>query len=382
MAGRPRALRVAFDFTRLDAITIKFGLRRYATDLIVGLSEVAPPAHILVLGSQPQPVPEIAHVFETPEAFSYCRLPALAFRGAQYLDHLRYGWTLARERAALLHAPHTFMPLAARCPVIVTVHDMMMELFPEYAITRRSRVYRTYKWSLRHKSRRAICDSETTASDLTRLWGVPRDMIDVVLLGTDLERWQRSTPPSPSLAGPASELTIASQYNLEPRKNLQSLLKAFAGLRVAQPDLRLALFGRSAVTPERELAFESTLRDLAIADAVTRTGPLDDDELAQLYRSAALFVFPSLYEGFGLPLLEAMAAGACVVARNASAMAEVAGSAGLLVETADSEELAAAMVSLLRDTERRRALRHAARHRAAEFTRRRMAEHCSALRGR
>ncbi|MHC4481249.1 MAG: glycosyltransferase, partial [Planctomycetota bacterium] len=210
MADRPRAPRVAIDLTRLDAISIKFGMRRYATDLIVGLSEVAPPAHILVLGSQPQPVPEIAHVFEMPEAFTYCRLPARAFRGALYLDHLRYGWTLSRERAALLHAPHTFIPLAAWCPVIVTVHDMMIELFPEYASTRRSREYRIYKWSLRHKARRAICISETTASDLTRLWGMPRDMVDIVLHGTDLERWQRSVPPSPSLAGLAGDLTIAS----------------------------------------------------------------------------------------------------------------------------------------------------------------------------
>ena len=98
------------------------------------------------------------------------------------------------------------------------------------------------------------------------------------------------------------------------------------------------------------------------------TGFVSDEDLGWLYRAATLFVFPTLYEGFGIPVLEAMAAGACVVARNQSAMAEVLGDAGVQVETRDPRALAAAITALLADTERRTALGRAARERASRFT--------------
>jgi glycosyltransferase involved in cell wall biosynthesis len=120
--------------------------------------------------------------------------------------------------------------------------------------------------------------------------------------------------------------------------------------------------------------FLGDVRRLGIEDHVVRTGFLNDNDLAWLYRRATVFVFPSLYEGFGLPVLEAMAAGACVVVRNASAMAEVVGDAGVLVETKDAEKLAGALAALLESPSRRDCLGRAARDRAERFTVRRMAE--------
>src|SRR5207245_306468 len=104
-----------------------------------------------------------------------------------------------------------------------------------------------------------------------------------------------------------------------------------------------------------------------------RTGLVDDGVLAALYRRATIFAFPSLYEGFGLPVLEAMAQGCCVVARNASAMAEIVGDTGALVETREPGALGACMAALLDDPARRLALGAAARTRAASFTIERMA---------
>src|SRR5205807_8100889 len=123
----------------------------------------------------------------------------------------------------------------------------------------------------------------------------------------------------------------------------------------------------------REQAFAQQIRELSLEKSVVLAGPVPDQQLASLYRRATVFVFPSLYEGFGLPVLEAMAVGACVVARGASAMAEIVGDAGLCLEMRDPAQLAAGIAGLLHDSRRRLQLAAAARNRAAQFTINRMA---------
>jgi glycosyltransferase involved in cell wall biosynthesis len=137
--------------------------------------------------------------------------------------------------------------------------------------------------------------------------------------------------------------------------------------------LRLLLFGRAAVNPAREQQFDRSVTELGLRDVVHLLGLLDDADLAWLYRHTTAFVFPSLYEGFGLPVLEAMASGACVVAHNASAMAEVVENTGALVDAADPDALATAVSALLEAPEQRARFAAAARQRAAAFTVERMA---------
>jgi glycosyltransferase involved in cell wall biosynthesis len=254
--------------------------------------------------------------------------------------------------------------------------DLMYERFADYAPAVRSRPYRLYRWAVRHVVQRAICISDTTAEDLETFWQVERSRTTVVPLGTDVERWS-------SLAGEANGRVdqlrgagpaIVSVYNLEPRKNLGGLLKAMALLRPQLPDLRLILFGQSGVTPEREGLFRDTVRSLGLDGILVQCGVLDDPELARLYAAGTVFVYPSRYEGFGLPLLEAMACGACVASAAASAMAEVVGNAGLLTDVDNAAVLAQALGALLRDPARQATLRGAARRRADEFTVGRMAE--------
>jgi glycosyltransferase involved in cell wall biosynthesis len=171
-----------------------------------------------------------------------------------------------------------------------------------------------------------------------------------------------------------SAAVLVSPYNLEPRKNLSGLIAAVVKLRERYPALKLLLFGRAGVTPEREAEFQRVVRDLNLDDVIEKTGFIGDDDLQRVYRTGDVFVFPSFYEGFGLPVLEAMASGACVVARGASAMAEVVGEAGVLVETKNADVLAAAIAALLEDPRRRRQLGEAAQRRAQAFTVQRMAK--------
>lgn len=369
--------RIALDFTSLDHATSGTGHYRYVLDLVRGLHALQPDMEFVLFGSRPKPAPEIADIFQTP-GWRYRQLTHSTGRGAYYLDHLKFSYALLRERVDLLHSVHSFIPLFAPCPVVVTEHDLMFELFEEYRAARSSNAYVLYKWEIRNRARRIISISQNTAADLQKLWNVDADKIDVVHhgCGTSLidacraQHSERLPMPDDWISSPL----LLSPYNLEPRKNLTKLLEAVALLRGRYPKLKLILFGRGALTPQREADFAERLQQLGIADIVQLLGFVDDGDLAWLYRHCTVFVFPTLYEGFGLPVLEAMACGACVVARNASAMAEVAGQAALLVETQDSAMLADGISTLLDDPDLQDRLRRAGMERSAMFTVEKMAK--------
>jgi glycosyltransferase involved in cell wall biosynthesis len=193
-----------------------------------------------------------------------------------------------------------------------------------------------HRWAVKHVVRRIVSISEATASDLRRHWQIAADKIDVVSLGCEFNSIAAPPESERMLEGPrTSSPVLLSPFNLEPRKNLDALLEATALLCSSHPDVQLILFGHAAVTPEREQRFEFKLKALGIEQNVIRTGVVTDGELAKLYREVNLFIFPSLYEGFGLPLLEAMSMGACVIAHDASAMKEVVGEAGVVLEMRD-----------------------------------------------
>jgi glycosyltransferase involved in cell wall biosynthesis len=371
LSNRPR---IALDFSQLDSAAPTSGQYRYVVDLVRGLAHLQPDVNFLLLGSRRELVAELRPIFsDHRDRWSYRQLPRREFRGADYANHLRYSLLLLRERISLLHSLHTFVPILAPCPVVITIYDLMYDLFAEYEQARRSRPYRIHKWAVKHRVRRVLCISETTAADLRREWDVDDDRIDVVPLGTSFCEAAPAEPRAHELARSNSSPVLLSPYNLEPRKNLSKLLQATALLSSRYPDLKLVLFGRAAVTPEREVTFERELRDLGIAETVVRTGVVTDQKLAELYQQSTVFVFPSLYEGFGLPLLEAMSMGSCVVARNASAMTEVVGASGVLVETRDADALASAMANLLDDETLRNDLRRAAIQQASKFKLERMA---------
>jgi glycosyltransferase involved in cell wall biosynthesis len=362
----------------LDCLSVGSGQYRYVVDLVRTLHEMQLPLDFVVLGARAEPAPDIASVFHpSNNAWHYRFLPHACGRGSFYLRQARLAHALWGERIDLCHCLHSAIPLLAPCPVVATQHDMMFELFPEYAEAVRSRPYRITRWTVRRRVHRVICVSQTTADDLGRLWRVNASRLDVVHHGTSFATLGRTPGVAVSLPPTLQNLgngpVLVSPYNLEPRKNLGALLEALARLRPAHSQLMLVLFGGAALTSTRELAFRQHVRRLGLDKNVLLTGPLSDEQLAWLYRKATALVFPSLYEGFGLPVLEAMAAGACVIARGASAMAEVVGEAGVLVETQNPIDLANAIAMLLRDEDRRTRLAAAAKKRAALFTLQRMA---------
>jgi glycosyltransferase involved in cell wall biosynthesis len=349
---------VAIDFRWFDHMS-SGGQYRYGVDLVRGIAEIAPEMKFVVLGTREAPVPEMHEVF-AGERWRYVSLPRIEGRGKLYREMLRYRGLLRDLNVDLLHSLHSFVPLWPGVPVIETVHDMMLEIFPEYTDVLRSREYRMHRWAFRKWVTRAIAISQTTARDLERLWSWPAEKIDVVYHGQNFV----------AATEQRKERIVISPFNLEPRKNLATLLRAVAKL---PPDFELVLFGRAAVNEERERDFLAEVERLGLRDRVKVTGFLSEADLSSLYRRAAVFAFPSLYEGFGLPVLEAMAAACCVIAHKDSAMPEIIGDAGMLMDMRDESALASALVTALNDDGLRFRLGTAAAERAQEFSRQRMA---------
>ena len=280
---------------------------------------------------------------------------------------------LVREGADLLHALGFVSPVAWRGKTVVTVYDLSFLRFPE-VYNRANRMYlSTFTPPSLRRADRVITISEDARRDVIELCGVAPERVTPILLAAD-ERF-RPAPPEAVEAfrrrQGLAERFVLYQGTLQPRKNVETLVRAYALLRSqGSDDHQLVLAGPRGW--QYEPIFD-LIRRLGLVDAVRFPGFVPDDDLPLWYSSAAVFAFPSRYEGFGLPLLEAMACGAPVVSSNASSLPEVVGDAGLMVDPSDVEGLCSALRRLLDDEPLRQAISVAGRARAQIFSWRRTA---------
>jgi glycosyltransferase involved in cell wall biosynthesis len=259
-----------------------------------------------------------------------------------------------------------------RGPIVVTVHDIISYL------TRRDPELRAYAhaahelfdlMSLRALTRAdlLIADSTWTADAVSRHTGYPRGRIRVVPLAVDHEHFRPDGPNHPVVeaAAPGDGPIVGFVGALKARKNLTALVRAMPAIRARVPGARLLAAGPGDPAALERLRREAA--DLRLGDSVIHLGTLPDDAVPALYRRATVVVVPSLYEGFGLPALEAMACGAAVVASARASLPEVVADAGVLCEP-DSNAIAAAVVPLLIEPPRRAQLAAAGVARARGFT--------------
>jgi alpha-1,3-rhamnosyl/mannosyltransferase len=247
------------------------------------------------------------------------------------------------------------------------VHDVAPLIYPE-AFPRRGRWF--HRPGIRAAARRAdlvITVSRAAAEELAAWTAIPADRVRVVHTGVDATPAQpgevATTVAGAGLAGAPYVLCVGSD---EPRKGVGTLVSAFARLPPAQVDgARLALVGPSGWL-ERDLVDPSDARRLG--DRLRRVGFVPDAELRALYAGALVFAFPSRHEGFGLPVLEAMAQGTPVVCADIPSLREVSGGAARLVAPGDAEAWAAALADVLTDTDARQGLADAGRRRVAAFS--------------
>jgi glycosyltransferase involved in cell wall biosynthesis len=265
-------------------------------------------------------------------------------------------------------SPHYNIPLLSRAPLLVTVHDVIHLARPEYRRSIAKRLYtRLMFQTVRRRAAAILVDSEFTKTEFLRYVGKPAGPINVVHAGVD-ERWFQPTESPPSSSAAPYIVCVAS---LKPHKNLPALIEAFAAIRDRIPHT-LIIVGR--VDGLRTADAPAVKRAMASDDRVQLTGEVGDDALRSLVAGAAALAHPSLYEGFGLPPLEAMAAGCpCLVSRT-TAMPEVCGDAALYCNPRDPSDIAARLYQLLADEGLRRDLSARGRVRATTFQWSRTAE--------
>lgn len=272
----------------------------------------------------------------------------------------------------VLHTTYT-TPLWTRCPTVVTVHDISYAFHPEWFSARDLRVLSTtVPWSIR-RAGRVITVSDLCRDQIIERYGIPGEKVACV----------------PNAAGPAAAPLdddtargliskrgldpdrpyVLAVGNLQPRKNLARLIAATSNLVAAGVDVDLVVAGPKHFRGDDILAIAREARD-----RVHFTGYVSDRELSALYRCAAVFAFPSLFEGFGIPALEAMAHGVPVACSSAGALPEVCGPAAEYFDPHEVEAITAALMRVITDSSRRAELVRAGEARQREFTWRRSAE--------
>lgn len=312
-------MRVGFD-ARLWHHT---GIGRYIRNLLPRLAESVQ----VVAWAAPDDVEAVRSALPTAEV-RVCGAKPFSVR-----EQIFWARALRGERLDLFHAPHLNAPLACPVPLVVTIHDLIPLRFPGTINSKLGEIYfQGMSRLVSGRAERIITDSENTKADLVSLLGVPEGKIRSIPLAADTRfavpataDRRRAVRERFGLTGPY--LLYSGQW--KPYKNLGVLLQAFATLRPRRPSLKLVLIGREDPT---QAHVPDLIAELGITGAVIPTGYIaDEDDLVALYQEAAVFVFPSRYEGFGLPPLEAMAAGVPVVSSDAASLPEAVGDAGLLV---------------------------------------------------
>jgi glycosyltransferase involved in cell wall biosynthesis len=275
---------------------------------------------------------------------------------------------LLRRRIDVLHSPHHTAPVLARgVRRVITFHDLTFFVLPgRYPPTRRL-YFQTVSRLTARLADALICPSNAVRDDILRLLKVDPSRVRAIA--------EAAAPAFRPLDDAAAverlrlkhllpERFVLSVGSLEPGKNRTTLLRAYAKLREQGIEQKLVVVGQRAWRYEGDFRLAE---ELGLKRDVVFAGYVSPEDMPALYNAADLFVFPSLYEGFGLPVLEAMACGVPVVASNVSAVPEVAGEAALLVDPSDVRQICDAVERLLRDDTLRSALRERGLQRAAEF---------------
>jgi glycosyltransferase involved in cell wall biosynthesis len=279
----------------------------------------------------------------------------------------------------IFHAANHLLAHFSRARTVFTLHDLIFLRYPEYHLPY-NRWYLTL--AIPRYLRAAdviITPSAHSKADVIEFYGLPESKIKVI--------YEAPAPTFKPQTDPAALARVRQKYALpqrfilhvgtiEPRKNLTRLLEAFQPLVADRPDLKLVLIGKKGWLYE---SFFERLKALGLVEAVIFPGYIDEADLPACYQLAELFIFPSLYEGFGLPPLEAMACGTPVISSNSSSLPEVIGDAGLLIPPTDTAALSAAMDQLLDNADLRADLTQRGLAQAQKFSWRKAADELIAV---
>jgi glycosyltransferase involved in cell wall biosynthesis len=352
-------MRVAIDARKLH----DFGIGTYIRNLLRQLARIDHETEYVLLSRQEdldvaaQLGPNFRSVLEPSPNYSL-------------REQIHVPWVLRREKPDVFHAPHYILPAGVRCRSVVTIHDCIHLMFPQYLPNRAAYAYaRASMWAAARRSDRILTVSEASKRDILHFFNVPPEKIVVVYNAIDDHFWL--SPPAEDVARVRERYQLDQRFvlyvgNIKPHKNLVRLIEAFDELRdTGFDDLKLLIIGDEI---SKLPALRRAVHRHKLHKHVRFLGYVSDDTLRILYRLAAVFVFPSLYEGFGLPPLEAMASGTPVVTSNESSLPEVAGDAAVLVDPYDVDSIVGGMRRVLSDPAFAAELSRRGPERAREFS--------------
>ena len=344
----------------LDAInTINSGNNYY----LIAPSEKALPVGIRMIGRVARPAP----------------LPLSRKMAKVWFEQVGVPQVCARDQIDLVHYPYFAGPITCSAKVVLTLHDLIPIILEPY---RGSLAVRAYTLLVSIAARRAagiIVDSESTKRDAVRVLRIPERKMRVVHLAVSDE--YRPVVDAKVVEATRLKYGLGKDFvfylgGLDVRKNVGRLIRAFAGFkREAGGDLKLAIAGKPVSRSRLFPDLKETVEKENVGDSVVFLGEVPREDCPALYSAAKLFVYPSLYEGFGLPPLEAMACGTPVICSNTSSLPEVVGEAAITVDPTDVGALANAMKRLLESDDLQNELRRKGLLRAKRFSWRKTAEY-------
>jgi glycosyltransferase involved in cell wall biosynthesis len=352
-------MRIAIDARKLR----DFGIGTYIRNILIELSRLDRTTEYVVLcrpddldsgdvlGQNFRMVPETAPLYSISE-------------------QIKIPLSLAREKVRLVHEPHYVLPPAIQCRSVVTIHDCIHLMFPQYLPGRLAYVYaKGSMWAATRKADRILTVSEASKRDILRFFDVPPDKVEVIYNAIDERFLAPANVERMDLVRQRYQLDdpfVMYVGNIKPHKNIERLIEAFGRARAQSPDnLKLIIIGDEI---SKYPALRQSVHKHKLDKHVRFLGFQPMETLAAFYRLARAFVFPSLYEGFGLPPLEAMACGSPVVTSNVSSLPEVAGGAALLVDPYDVEAIAHGIVRAVTDDALRADLIARGHERARSFS--------------
>lgn len=292
------------------------------------------------------------HVAKTPLANQTSNLAKVWF------EQITFPRACRKLRVDVAHVPYFGSPLAPSVPTVVTIHDLIPMVLPEYRGGFLVRLYTSLAAAAVPQAKIILADSEASRQDILQKLGLPAERVWVVYLAPaphfqPAESWQQLVEIKKKYKLPENFVLYLGGYDV--RKNISALLHAYTWVSATLGDqYPLVLAGRM---PDSDSAFFPDplriARELGIADSVITPGWVAEEDRPLLYAAATVFVYPSRYEGFGLPVLEAMACGVPVVTTNAASIPELAGPAAFQLDPSDTKHMAAPIIRLCTEEESR-----------------------------
>jgi glycosyltransferase involved in cell wall biosynthesis len=360
-------MRIGIDIRAIAAAGLGRGLATYTTNLVKSLLTLDQENHFCLFIAKDQSVPGFLQQLPSPDHVTIVRLQRPT-RNIFLWDQLFWYALLKKEHIDVFHSTMYGVPLFCPCPKVLTIHDLTPLIFPEFITNFRHKIVFRFNFFTSKYADRIITPSQHSKRDLMRYLNVPEKSISVTLEGVTEQ--YKILPNREDIAQVKAHYHIPGKYLLyvggfDKNKNLVTLVKAFHRLlqkSILKEDLFLVFVG---TLTQDALSLREFVKTCKLENRVIFTDFVPEEKLIKLYNGAEIFVFPSLYEGFGLPPLEAMACGVPVITSHAASLPEIVGDAGIQIDPHAPEELCHAIIEVFTNQELRKDLQRKGIERAS-----------------